>query len=57
MEKEQEITLKEFKTIWGQSSYKSGLDLFATSHASVAESVKADSSDLVITDLNEIWKK
>ena len=54
MEKEQEITLEKFKTIWGQSDCESGLNLFKQSHASVADNVKANSSDLVITDLNEI---
>lgn len=49
-----EITLAEFEMLWGQPSYKSGLNLFAKSHASNANSVKADSGDLVITDLNEV---
>lgn len=54
MKKEQEITLSEFEQAWGQPSYKSGLDLFATSHASVTNSVKADLGDLVITDLDQV---
>ena len=56
MEKEQEITLSEFKTIWGQPDCEDGFSLFKQSHASVANGVKADSNDLVITDLNEILK-
>ena len=54
MKKEQEITLSEFKTIWGQTSCENGLSLFKQSHASVVDGVKANSSDLVITDLIEI---
>ena len=46
---EKEITLEEFKTLWGQSNSEDGLSLFKQSH--VANGVKADSSDLVITDL------
>ena len=54
MKKKQEITLSEFKTIWGQPSCEDGLSLFKQSHALVADNVKADSNDLVINDLNEI---
>ena len=54
MEKEKEITLAEFEKIWGNNDCENGLSLFKQSHASVADGVKADSSDLVINDLNEI---
>ena len=53
MKKEQEITLEKFEMVWGQSDCKDGLSLFATSHASVADGVKADSSDLVMSDLQQ----
>ena len=51
---EKNEVLTQLEQAWGKPSYKSGLDLFATSHASVADGVKVDSSDLVITDLDEI---
>lgn len=55
MKREQEMTLSEFEQAWEKSSYESGLGLFEISHASAANSIKADSSDLIIwSDLDEI---
>ena len=56
MKKEQEITLAELEKLWGNNDCENGLSLFKQSHASVVDGVKADSSDLVITDLNEIMQ-
>ena len=54
MKKEKEITPSMFETLWGKPDCEDGLSLFKQSHASVAESVKADSNDLVIDDLDKI---
>ena len=54
MEKKQEITLAELEKIWGNNDCENGLGLFKKSHASVADNVKADLSDLIITDIDKI---
>ena len=54
---EQEVTLSEFEMLWGKPSYKSGLDLFATSHESASNSTKATAEDISTTELDEVLKE